>query len=112
MPALAEQRLLLTRDLSMLEIRHAGRVVVLLESNDLEGLAREVTQKLGIDWLLNPFSRCSLCNTPLQETSRPADFPPDIAQAYRCPTCDKYYWQGGHVARMRQRLERWQKAFR
>ena len=109
--ALEEERLLLTRDRTLLEIRHAMRVVVLLEGNDLEGLAREVTQKLGIDWLLNPFSRCSLCNTLLIETERPADFPPDIEQAFICPACDKYYWQGGHVERMRHRLERWQGEF-
>ncbi|HID48019.1 MAG TPA: hypothetical protein EYP40_00120, partial [Chromatiales bacterium] len=24
------------------------------------------------------------------------------------PTCKKVYWEGGHVDRMRQRLEAWQ----
>lgn len=110
--ALAEDRLLLTRDRNLMEIRHALRVVVLLEGNGLENLAREVTQKLGIDWLLAPFSRCSLCNTPLIETARPQDFPPDIEEACLCTFCDKYYWRGGHVERMRRRLESWQAAFR
>lgn len=106
--ALAEGRLLLTRDRTLLEIRQAKTVVLLLEGNDLESLACEVTGKLGINWLLNPFSRCTLCNTPLMETTRPPDFPPDIEQVFICPCCDKYYWQGGHVARMRRRLECWQ----
>lgn len=109
--ALLEGRLLLTRDRDLLEIRHAVRVVVLLEGNGLESCAREITLKLGIDWLLDPFSRCSLCNTLLIETERPADFPPDIEQAYLCPTCDKYYWHGGHVERMQLRLEQWQAMF-
>jgi uncharacterized protein with PIN domain len=109
--ALAEERLLLTRDRSMLKIRHATKVVLLLEANDMESCAREVTQKLDIDWLFNPFSRCSLCNAMLLEIERPTDFPPDIEQAFICPACDKYYWQGGHVKRMRHRLERWQEAF-
>ncbi|OGV73784.1 MAG: hypothetical protein A3B82_03700 [Methylophilales bacterium RIFCSPHIGHO2_02_FULL_57_10] len=110
--AVAEERLLLTRDRTLLEIRHAMHVVVLLEGNDLDGLAREVTQKLGVDWLLNPFSRCSLCNTLLIETEHPVDFPPDIEQAFICPSCNKYYWHGGHVERMRHRLKRWQGEFR
>lgn len=110
--ALAEDRLLLTRDRPLMNIRHADRVAVLLEGNGLEACAREITRKLDIDWLHNPFSRCSLCNTPLVEIERPAPFPPDIVQAYLCPSCDKYYWQGGHVARMRHRLEAWQAEFR
>lgn len=110
--ALAEERLLLTRDRLLLEIRGAVHVAVLLEGNGLEACAREITRKLDINWLLKPFSRCSLCNTPLIETERPATFPPDIEQAFLCPSCDKYYWQGGHVERMRHRLEYWQTEFR
>lgn len=110
--ALVEQRVLLTRDRPMLSIRGANQVAVLLESNGLEACAREITRKLDINWLLDPFSRCSRCNTPLIETERPAAFPPDIDKAYVCPCCDKYYWQGGHVARMRLHLENWQEEFR
>lgn len=109
--ALDEGRLLLTRDCTLLEIRHAKQVVVLLESDGLEACAREVTEKLDVNWLLNPFSRCSLCNTPLIETVRPADFPPDVEEAFICPTCEKYYWRGGHVERMLRRLQAWQKEF-
>jgi uncharacterized protein len=110
--AVAEHRVLLTRDRTLLEIRNAQQVVLLLESNDLESCAREITRKLGIDWLLDPFTRCTLCNTPLLSVERPADFPPDIEQALICPSCDKYYWHGGHVARMLSRLKSWQAMFR
>ena len=109
--ALAEDRLFLTRDRTLLEIRNAGQVVVLLENENLEAAARELTHKLGVNWLHKPFSRCSLCNTPLVETERPQDFPPDVKQAFICTSCDKYYWRGGHVERMQLRLERWQKDF-
>jgi len=109
--AMQEGRLLLTRDGTLLEIRDAKQVVVLLESDGLEACAREVTNKLCVNWLLNPFSRCSLCNTPLMETERPQDFPPDVSEAFICPTCEKYYWRGGHVERMRRRLEQWQAEF-
>jgi len=110
--ALAENRLLLTRDRFLLQIRDAVQVAVLLEGNGLEPCARELTRKLDIDWLHKPFSRCSRCNTPLEEARRAPEWPPDVLQAYHCPTCDKYYWQGGHVERMRRRLEGWQTEFR
>ncbi len=79
--AMAEERLLLTRDRSLLEIRGAQEVVLLLASNDLESSVRELTGRLGIDWLHQPFSRCSLCNTPLVVVERPADLPIDIVHA-------------------------------
>ena len=109
--ALEEERLLLTRDCTLLEIRNARHVVVLLESDGLEASAHEVTKKLNVNWLFKPFSRCSLCNTLLIETDLSSDFPPDVEEAFMCPTCEKYYWRGGHVARMLSRLERWQKEF-
>ncbi|MEZ0238824.1 MAG: DUF5615 family PIN-like protein [Methylophilaceae bacterium] len=110
--ALAEGRVLLTRDRFLLQIRDAMRVTVLLEGNGVESCAREITRKLDIDWLLNPFTRCSLCNSPLIEAEPSPQWPPDIHKAYRCPCCNKFYWQGGHVERMRQKLECWQTEFR
>lgn len=109
--ALAESRILLTRDRFLINLRHAGNVTILVESNGLEACAREITYKLGVDWLLNPFTRCSLCNTVLVEEADARHVPPDITQVYRCPHCSKYYWQGGHVKRMRHKLECWQREF-
>jgi uncharacterized protein with PIN domain len=110
--ALAEKRLLLTRDRHLLQLRDAGRVVVFLEGNELESCAREVTHKLDIDWLLDPFTRCTLCNTPLIAAEREGNVPSDVEGAFLCPHCNKYYWEGGHVDRMRRRLESWQSEFR
>lgn len=108
--ALAENCILLTRDRRLLQIRNARDVVILLEGNDIESQADEISRKLGVNWLKNPFSRCPLCNTPLVGTALTGDLPPDVEQAFFCPTCGKYYWQGGHVERMQQRLRRWQSA--
>lgn len=109
--ALKDGRILLTRDRTLLEIRHAAQVVVLLNANELEDCVREVTEKLGINWLYLPFSRCSPCNSLLQEIPKPPDMPADIKHACICPTCGKYYWHGGHVKRMRHRLAHWQSIF-
>lgn len=107
--AVAEGRLLLTRDRTLLEIRDAPKVVLLLTSNSIADCARELTAKLGIDWLYRPFTRCMLCNTPLIEADRPFGFPPHTEHLYICPTCDKYYWHGGHVDRMYRHLASWQR---
>lgn len=108
--AVAEERLLLTRDRTLLQIRGASRRVVLLAGNDLESCVRELDRRLHVDWLHQPFSRCSRCNAPLVEALRVPEvpWPADIRQAYQCAVCQRYYWHGGHVERMLRRLQQWQ----
>jgi uncharacterized protein with PIN domain len=60
-----------------------------------------------------PFSRCALCNSALQRrTSLEAagEVPGPVLRAARtlqyCPGCGKWYWEGSHVARLREWLER------
>ncbi len=109
--AVAEGRRLITRDRKMMERRDAEAVVVVLECDGTEGGASELSRRLGIDWLLRPFSRCLVCNTPLEEAPArlrgrvPAEFV--HSRLLHCNRCDKVYWEGGHVHRMRERLARW-----
>lgn len=107
--AAAEGRLLLTRDRTLLQIRDAPRVVVLLAGNDLASCVRELDRRLHIDWLHQPFSRCSRCNTPLVAAVRTpgSSWPSDIREAYECTVWRQYYWHGGHVERMLRRLQQW-----
>ncbi len=60
-----------------------------------------------------PFSRCGLDNTPLQRRhvmEARGEVPGRVLRTQRalghCPTCGKWYWDGSHVARIRQWLER------
>lgn len=112
--AVAEDRLVLTRDRKLTEFREAPDRVLLLRADTVEGCAAELTGRRAIDWLRRPFSRCLDCNTPLHlappeqwesvpETSRATG-----GDLRCCPSCRKLYWPGGHVRRMRQKLERWQ----
>ena len=74
---------------------------------------REVSDRLTIDWLHAPFSRCILCNTVLILASpdRQLQIPKISAgkddEIHWCPACEKVYWPGGHVRRMHSRLARW-----
>ncbi len=110
--ALAESRLMLTRDRAILQRRRAVEVVVLVDGDSVHHQAHSLTRAVGVDWLADPFSRCLVCNTPLV-TEPPAGFaervPPSVLQAglpiHHCPGCDRLYWPGSHERRMRRTLE-------
>jgi uncharacterized protein with PIN domain len=111
--AVREDRLLITRDRKLAEYRAAPKRVVTLDGNGMAACVRELSERLAIDWLHDPFSRCVLCNTRLVPASldRYQQVPKTslaMADEIRwCPGCDKVYWPGGHVRRMRGRLLRW-----
>jgi uncharacterized protein with PIN domain len=108
--AVAEARLLLSRDRRLLEFRKGPGRVILLRSQGMNAWAAELRDRLSLDWQLRPFTRCLLCNAPLEpadESMRGAV--PVSAQATGgsvtwCPVCEKLYWSGSHVRRMRARL--------
>ncbi|MCL7743568.1 Mut7-C RNAse domain-containing protein [Guyparkeria hydrothermalis] len=106
-----EERWMVTRDRHLARFRNGDGRIVLLESNDTPGLAAELSERFHIDWLRRPFSRCLDCNTPLRPaTPEQGERVPRTARAFSseawyCPTCDKVYWPGSHVRRMRHTLE-------
>lgn len=111
--AAREKRRLITRDRKLTEYRHAAEHVILLHSNDMQDCAKELQAKLSINWFMKPFSRCLLCNTPLTmaDPARlekiPSQSRATIKQAFYCRHCDKLYWEGSHVRRLRNKFRRW-----
>lgn len=105
------KRVLLTRDRAMASsVLQEGQLVI-LECDTMDECAAETGRRLGINWFHAPFSRCLLCNT-LLETASPGlrqQLPEDVREGVvlYCPCCDKPYWEGSHVRRMRQRLRQW-----
>jgi uncharacterized protein with PIN domain len=61
----AEERIQLTRDRRLVEIRRAGDRTIVLEGVGIDACARELGRRLALDWTFDPLSRCTLCNTPL-----------------------------------------------
>jgi uncharacterized protein with PIN domain len=108
--ALAEGRILLTRDRHLREIRRANDRTIVLEGNDIDACAKELVRRLSLDWTLDPLSRCTLCNTRLALANRRLidTLPPRIRTlgptVHVCPQCGRLYWEGSHVRRMRLRL--------
>ena len=112
--ALADERLLITRDRKLTEHRRAPGTVILLECENLEDCIAALSRQLPIDWLHDPFVRCLVCNTNLIKArpehllELPVRLRDSLDMAYYCPSCKKVYWDGSHVRRMRTRLKDWQ----
>jgi uncharacterized protein len=106
----AEERILLTCDRRLVEIRHANDRTIVLESGGIDACAIELARQLALDWTLDPLSRCTLCNTRLELADhRVLDtLPPRIrdlgSTVHVCPRCGRLYWEGSHVRRIRRRL--------
>jgi uncharacterized protein len=108
--AAAESRLLLTCDRRLAQRSGHDANVVVLGTESFEGAARELRERLGVDWLHAPFTRCLRDNAPLIPANEEdiAKLPATARQGYgpitRCPECGRLYWPGSHVRRMRAKL--------
>ncbi len=108
--ALAERRILVTRDRNLPEEWRLRNVVVVDEDRPWDQL-QALVRRLELDPEARAFTRCSRCNEPLDDVS-PAQVreavPPAVLQREerfrRCPACGRVYWEGGHTRRMRERL--------
>lgn len=109
--ARAEGRLLVTCDRAL--AGSAENRVIVLGSEAPDDAARELRERLDVDWLHAPFTRCLLDNALLRaasprELSRmPASAQSGTGPILACPQCGRVYWPGSHVRRMRVRRERW-----
>lgn len=106
-----EGRLIITRDRNMHVQQGDDVSIILLKSNSLAEQLRELSEHCDIEWLHKPFSRCMECNSILVEAAEqvrhrvpPASLVEGETLLY-CTRCDKPYWNGSHVRRMRRKLE-------
>lgn len=108
--AAADRRVLLTRDLEIAETRLPVRVVVVVDE-DVRAQLRQVAGEFGLDVDRPLFTRCVLCNAPLEDVARSdveGHVPPYVLETAerfaRCPRCGKLYWPATHVSRAREWL--------
>lgn len=114
--ALANHRLLITRDRHFLKMKNATSILIYLKSNHFKNCIQELNQQLEINWLYAPFSRCLNCNSLLEQPN-PTDLfdnvPIRIQQQkmkfWYCPTCKQVYWEGTHTSQMISQLTQWQR---
>jgi uncharacterized protein len=108
--ARAEDRVLLTRDREL--ARRHGLRALLIESEHLDDQIRQVLANLDLE-PGQSFSRCPICNEPLQPLDREAArarVPDYVAQTHEtfkiCPACQRVYWRGTHWQHMEEQLTR------
>jgi uncharacterized protein with PIN domain len=95
--ALAEGRVILTRDTQIIKRRvvTSGRLkVILVASDDPEQQIRQVIDTLDLIQGIRPFTVCLECNV-FQTQS----------QYVECTACHRIYWRGTHWQAMRKKLE-------
>lgn len=117
--ALAEGRILLTRDADMMRRRVivGGAVrAILLRDDRVERQVRQVLDELDL-LAAEPavaLSRCLDCNEELEPAPKSAvldRLPPHVRATQtrfsRCRRCARVYWPGTHWQRMRERMAAW-----
>ena len=115
--ALAEQRVILTRDTQIMKRRviTSGRLkAILIQSDEPELQMHQVIGALHLDCQFKPFAICLECNQPLVEKSKQQvkeRVPPYVFQTQdrymECPACHRIYWRGTHWQAMTKRLRKW-----
>jgi uncharacterized protein with PIN domain len=104
--ALADQRVVLTRDRDLLKrrtITHGCYVHQLKAAHQL----RELSDRLDLAGSLQPFTLCLNCNVPLHAVSKEAvleRLPPRVRELHdefnACDRCQRVFWKGTHWKRM------------
>jgi len=109
--AVAERRIILTRDKGLLKQRLVTHGCF-VRATESEQQLREVVRALQLEAALRPFSRCRECNAELRDVPKAevlARLPQKVRGAYDrfqlCPGCGRIYWEGTHYARLRRLLE-------
>ena len=114
--ALAEGRIILTRDTGIMKRRLItdGRIrAILFESEEPEQQMRRIMSLFDLKSGSQPFTICLEDNQPLVPAS-PSDVkdrvPPYVyktrTQYMECPACRRVYWRGTHWLAMLRRLEK------
>ena len=118
--ALAEGRVILTRDTQIIKRRvvTSGQLkAILIESDKPEQQMHQVIATLNLNRQYRPFTICLECNQPLLEKSKQQVkdlVPPYVfqtqSQFMECLTCHRIYWRGTHWREMTKKLEKFIKS--
>ena len=114
--ALAEERVILTRDTQIMKRRvviNGQLKAILIRSDEPEQQMHQVIATLNLDCQYRPFTICLECNQPLLERSKQQVkdlVPPYVfqtqSQFMECPACHRIYWRGTHWRAMTRKLEK------
>jgi hypothetical protein len=104
------ERMVLTRGETAQRFPHLDNVLSLKSEYPTEQL-REVVERLGLNTRAGLWTRCTLCNAPIERAEKAAVeayVKPKIfrlyEEFYRCVGCGHIYWRGSHVDRILRNL--------
>ena len=107
-----QSRTILTRTTHLLPKRPEDRITRVMEDRPSHQLRELIQRKVIMLKEQTLFSRCLLCNVPLDEILREEaegkvpDFIFYQHKAFvRCPQCQRIYWPGSHQENMRKKVE-------
>ena len=105
-----QKRIILTRDRELSERQNVP--VFFLESIETKTQLQTLVRHFHLKEHPFPFSRCIVCNTPLEvvEKTEVLERLPEKVKRYfshfeYCKECDRVYWKGDHYRHMKQFLE-------
>jgi uncharacterized protein len=108
--ALEQNRIILTRDKELSKRHNAP--VLFLESKETKEQLQTLISHFRLKEHPAPFSRCIVCNTPLQVVDKAEileKLPEKVKRYFShfeyCSVCDRIYWHGDHYRHMKQFLE-------
>ena len=85
----------------------------LIKKNHIAEQLREIDDRYHIFQKVKLFSICSRCNLPVQLISRdetlgqiPEAVTGSFEKFWKCPGCQRIYWQGGHIQRLLGKMQR------
>jgi len=104
------ERVVLTRGETTQRFPHLEKVLSLKSEYPAEQL-REVVERFSLDTRAGLWTRCTLCNAPIESVAK-ADVEPLVEakisrlyeEFYRCTGCHHVYWRGSHVERILKNL--------
>jgi uncharacterized protein len=111
-----QDRIILTADKEFFKriVKVNAKGVLVGGSNEVEDIVH-ILEKYGITSIdgIGICSRCSICNGQLAEASSKevhTELPEKVAlfhkEFFRCTDCDKVFWEGSHVKRIREFAKR------
>ncbi len=108
--SVADQRIILTRDLPILKNGKVTHGYFVRETNPMKQL-REIIRRFDLKDQYHPFNRCLECNGTIEQVNKEEVaglLLPKTRKAFheffRCRSCKKIYWKGSHYERMMSRI--------
>ena len=105
----SQDRYLLTRDKEL--ARRKNLKVIYIQSDQLEAQLKQIKSELHLELSADAFLRCPECNHLIKQIDKldvknkvPKGVFDRQDQFWVCTNCNRYYWQGSHYEKIKDKL--------